>query len=154
MEKISNFKTFSKTSADASAIKLGEENEIKRSYIADKVREVLSNMDISSLSDLTEEQKEEFVNNLFADDEIKVDAEEVSEGCDCPEGECDCVSEEISEAEIKSDSSFRKYAKKLLKKAFGDDFDLDKAEKTIEGLIKKYDEYGAMIGAIKSALSK
>ena len=42
----------------------------------------------------------------------------------------------------------------VLKKAFGEDFDAGKAKDTIEGLIKKYDEYGAMVGAIKSALSK
>lgn len=145
MEKISNFKTFSKTSADNTAIKIGEENEVKRGAIAEKVKSVLSDMDISSLDDLTEDQKQEFINNLFTS-ENKAEIEETEYE--------DEEEEEISEAEIKSDGAFRKYAEKILKKAFGEDFDADKAEDTIEGLIKKYDEYGAMIGAIKSALSK
>ena len=108
-------------------------------------------MDISSLGDLTEDQKQEFVSNLFAEDEIeiKVDGEYEIE-VDKEEDE----KEEVSEAEITSDGAFRKYAEKILKKAFGDDFDAEKAADTIEGLIKKYDEYGAMVGAIKSSLSK
>ncbi len=148
MEKISNFKTFSKTSADNDAIKIGEENETKRGAIAERVKSVLSDMDISSLDDLTEDQKDEFISSLFTY-ENKAEVEEAEEDEDD-----DFHEQEISEAEIKSDGAFRKYAKNLLQKAFGDDFDLDKAEETIEGLIKKYDEYGAMIGAIKSALSK
>lgn len=143
MEKISNFKTFAKVSADNNAIKIGEENEVKRGAIAEKVKSVLSDMDISSLDDLTEEQKNEFVNNLFT-----------SENKDEAEEDSDFHEEEVSEAEISSDGAFRKYAEKILKKAFGEDFDAEKAKDTIEGLIKKYDEYGAMIGAIKSALSK
>ena len=42
MEKISNFKTFSKKSAEANAIKVGEENEVKRNAIAERVKEVLA----------------------------------------------------------------------------------------------------------------
>ena len=151
MEKISNFKTFSKTSADNNAIKIGEENETKRGAIAERVKSLLSDMDISSLDDLTEDQKDEFINNLFASETIDNDDRD-ADGPRNVDGDDD--DDEISEAEIKSDGAFRKYAKNLLQKAFGDDFDLDKAEETIEGLIKKYDEYGAMIGAIKSALSK
>jgi len=171
MEKISNFKTFSKISADNTAVKIGEENEVKRGEIAEKVKAVLSDLDISSLDDLTEDQKDEFINNLFAsetiddddrdadgprnvDDDDDDDDDGDDDDGDDDDGDDDDDDDEISEGEIKSDSQFRKYAKKLLQKAFGDDFDLDKAEKTINGLIKKYDEYGAMIGAIKSALSK
>ena len=149
MEKISNFKTFSKKSAEANAIKLGEENEVKRNAIAERVKEVLSKMDISSLYDLTEDQKQEFINTLFTEDEIEI---KIDGDYDIEVEKED--EEEVSEADITSDAMFRKYAKALLKKAFGDDFDAEKAEETIDGLIKKYDDYGAMVGAIQSSLSK
>ena len=100
MEKISNFKTFSKTSADNTAIKIGEENEVKRGEIAERVKSVLSEMDISSLDDLTEEQKNEFVNNLFTY-ENKAEVEEAEEDED------EFHEQEVSEAEIKSDGAFR-----------------------------------------------
>lgn len=158
MEKISNFKTFSKKSADDTAVKIGEENDVKRSEIAEKVKSVLSDMDISSLNDLTEDQKDEFMNNLFTSekiDDVEEDRAEDIEDEEVALGEPKALeSKEVSEGEIASDGAFKKYAENLLKKAFGDDFDAEKAEDVITGLIKKYDDYGAMIGAIQSSLSK
>ena len=152
LKKISNFKTFSKISAEASAVKVGEENEIKRSYIVDKVREVLSKMDISSLGDLTEDQKEEFVNNLFTEDEIEIKVDGEYE-IDVDKDKDD--EEEVSEAEVKSDDDFKDFAEATLKKAFGDDYDEEKAKEVIDGIIKKNKgDYGAMVGTLQSSVGK
>ena len=60
---------------------------------------------------------------------------------------------DMNEEDIDSDKEFKEYAKKLLKKAFGDEFDEKKADDTADGLIKKYDgDYGAMVGALQSSL--
>lgn len=155
MEKISNFKTFSKKSADITAVQLGEENEVKRGKIAEKVKSVLSGMDISSLDDLTEDQKDEFINNLFTNEnevEIKIDGEyEINVDKDDEDEDDD----KVSEAEVKSDDDFRDFAEATLKKAFGDDYDEEKAKKTIDGIIQKNDgDYGAMVGTLQSSVGK
>ena len=42
---------------------------------------------------------------------------------------------------------------KMLKDAFGDDFDETKATEAADGLIDKYGEdYGAMVGALQSTM--
>lgn len=59
----------------------------------------------------------------------------------------------IEEKEIKSDEEFKEYGQALLKKAFGDDYDEEKAMKTIEGILKKVDgDYGAAVGTIQASL--
>jgi len=59
----------------------------------------------------------------------------------------------LHEAEIKSADQFKEYAMKMLKDAFGDDFDETKATETADGLIDKYGEdYGAMVGALQSTM--
>ena len=59
----------------------------------------------------------------------------------------------VTEAEVTSDEEFKEYAFSVLKKAFGDDFDEDKATEVVDGLISKNSgDYGAMVGALKSSL--
>ena len=59
----------------------------------------------------------------------------------------------VNEADITSDDQFKEYAMKMLKDAFGADFDEAKATKTADGLIDKYGEdYGAMVGALQSTM--
>ena len=59
----------------------------------------------------------------------------------------------VNEAEIKSADEFKEYAMKMLKDAFGDDFDEAKATEVADGLISKYGEdYGAMVGALQSTM--
>ncbi len=56
---------------------------------------------------------------------------------------------------ITSDSQFKKWAVTVLKKAHGDKYDEKKAEKVIDGLLKKYkDNYGAAVGALSYGLSE
>jgi len=59
----------------------------------------------------------------------------------------------VNEADITSDDQFKEYAMKMLKDAFGADFDEAKATETADGLISKYDgDYGAMVGALQSTM--
>lgn len=59
----------------------------------------------------------------------------------------------LNEAEITSDDQFKEYAMKMLKDAFGADFDEAKATEVADGLISKYGEdYGAMVGALQSTM--
>ena len=59
----------------------------------------------------------------------------------------------VNEAEIKSDDQFKEYAMKMLKDAFGADFDEAKATEVADGLISKYSgDYGAMVGALQSTM--
>jgi hypothetical protein len=63
---------------------------------------------------------------------------------------------EVNEGkEIKSDSEFKEYAMSLLKKAHPDDFDEEKANATVEGILKKCDgDFGAAVGMITSSLGE
>ena len=59
----------------------------------------------------------------------------------------------LNEKDITSDDQFKEYAMKMLKDAFGDDFDEAKATDVADGLIKKYaGDYGAMVGALQSTM--
>jgi len=59
----------------------------------------------------------------------------------------------VNEEDITSDDQFKEYAMKMLKDAFGADFDEAKATEVADGLISKYDgDYGAMVGALQSTM--
>jgi hypothetical protein len=59
----------------------------------------------------------------------------------------------VNEADIKSDDEFKDYAVNLLKKAFGDEFDEDKSQEVIDGILQKSDgDYGAAVGMLTSSL--
>ena len=159
MERISSFKDFNSIYVERNQQITVEENENKRNAIADRVKSIMSEMEISKLTDLDEETKIKFVDTLFSE-EVVVDAEEttdtVKESCgECGEADCVCETEEsdedeeVSEANITSDKQFQEYAMTILKKAHGDDFDEEKAQKAIDGLKSKFSgDYGAMVGAL------
>lgn len=59
----------------------------------------------------------------------------------------------ISEEEIKSDEEFKEYAFNVLQKAFGEEFDAEKAQEVVDGILKKCgDDYGACVGTLTSSL--
>jgi hypothetical protein len=59
----------------------------------------------------------------------------------------------VNEADIKSDDEFKDYAVNLLKQAFGDEFDEDKSQEVIDGILQKSDgDYGAAVGMLTSSL--
>jgi hypothetical protein len=73
----------------------------------------------------------------------------------------DSAMEEMKESivnegkEIKSESEFKEYAMGLLKKAHPDDFDEEKANATVDGILKKCDgDFGAAVGMITSSLGE
>ena len=161
MERISSFKDFNSIYVERNQQITVEENENKRNAIADRVKTIMSEMEISKLTDLDEDTKLKFVETLFSE-EVTIDTEEttetetVEESCgECGEADCVCETEEsdedeeVSEAEITSDEQFQEYAMKVLKKAHGDDFEEEKAQKAIDGLKSKFSgDFGAMVGAL------
>jgi len=169
MEKISSFKDFQSIYTERAQTRLSEENEIKRNAIAERVKNILSEMEISSLKDLDEDTKLKFVDTLFSE-EVVIDTEETEEVEETEEESTEEVeeteeteesaeeveeteeteeTEEVAEAEINSDEEFEEYAMKVLKQAHGDDFDEEKAKDAIDGLKSKYSgDYGAMVGAL------
>ena len=61
----------------------------------------------------------------------------------------------VNEAEIKSDDEFQEYAFAVLKKAFGDDFDEEKGQEIVDGILSKSDgDYGAAVGMLTSSLGE
>jgi hypothetical protein len=63
--------------------------------------------------------------------------------------------ESVNEKEIKNDSEFKEYGQAVLKKAFKDKYDEEKANKTIEGILKNAKgDYGAAVGMLTSGLSE
>lgn len=59
----------------------------------------------------------------------------------------------IKESNVSSDSEFKEYVDSVLKAAFGDDFDQNKADKTAEGILKDADgDYGKAVGILQGSL--
>ena len=92
--------------------------------------------------------KNDKIFNLSAEDVMKKLTEEV-------ELEEAMKKTKMKEAEVSSDEEFMEYSKSILKAAFGDKYDEDKAMKTAEGILKKADgDYGAAIGMLTSGLGE
>jgi len=61
----------------------------------------------------------------------------------------------VNEAEINSDKEFKEYAETVLQKAFGDEYDENKANDVIDGILSKVDgDYGAAVGMLTSSLGE
>jgi len=128
-------------------------SELQKSY-TEYFSAKLNKFGAKSPADLSPEQKSEFFSEISKDWERGVGAK--------PAGKKDVEehgvkeSEEVNEGkEIKSDSEFKEYAQTVLKKAFGDKYDEDKAMKTAEGILKKADgDYGAAVGMLTSSLGE
>ena len=102
--------------------------------------------DVESVDADDKENAEEFVEEteeVTGDYEIPVEKEEeefTEEGV-------------TNEAEVKSDEDFKEYAFSVLQQAFGDEFDEEKAQEVVDGLLTKHDgDYGAAVGALQSSL--
>ena len=66
MERISSFKDFNSIYVERNQQITVEENENKRNAIADRVKTIMSAMEISKLTDLDEDTKLKFVETLFS----------------------------------------------------------------------------------------
>ena len=62
---------------------------------------------------------------------------------------------EINEEDITSDDQFKEYAMTVLKDAFKEEFDENKAEEVVKGILGKCDgDYGAAVGMLTSSLGE
>ena len=80
---------------------------------------------------------------------------------ECFESELNNVNEQnLNESEIKDEKEFREYAHAKLKKAFGEDYDEDKANETVDGILKDNKElvdkgdWGALVGVLNKGMVK
>ena len=59
----------------------------------------------------------------------------------------------VTEAEVSSIEDFQEYATTVLQKAFGEEFDKEKAQKVIDGILAKADgDYGTAVGMLTASL--
>jgi len=128
-------------------------SELQKSY-GEYFTAKLNKFGAKSPAELTPEQKSEFFSEISKDWERGVGAK--------PAGKKDVKehgvkeSEEVNEEkEIKTDAEFKEYAQTVLKKAFADKYDEEKAMKTAEGILKKANgDYGAAVGMLTSSLGE
>jgi SpoVK/Ycf46/Vps4 family AAA+-type ATPase len=109
----------------------------------DYFMEKLEKFGASSPAELSEEERKEFFNDLKKDWE---------KGEGVKEAEIKLMG--LTEAKVESAEEFKKYGRTVLKKAFGDDYDEDKADKTLDGILKKVGkDYGAAVGILQQSLA-
>jgi hypothetical protein len=127
------------------------QSELQKSY-KEYFSAKLNKFGAKSPADLTAEQKTEFFNEIKKDWERGVGAKEAGKKDVEEHGVKESV---VNEKEIKDDEEFKEYAENLLKKAFKGDYDEEKAQKTIDGILKKSKgDYGSAVGMLTSGLSE
>lgn len=134
MKIMNNFKTFSEL------IKEQQEEKRKIDKLDKQIKwstyflELLQEYDIASPDELSSDELKEFLDKVIYRGMY------------------------INEKKINSDDEFREYAKLLLKKAHGKDYDEKRAEEVINGLLsdrkKNGWEYGKIVGILQSSLGK
>ena len=135
MNNLLSFESFSQRVKSETQAKLSEEKSQAQKTTAAAFESLLKKFNVSSPSELSEDKKEAFISELFGNSTV---TESV-----------------VNEAEVKSDEEFKEYANEVLKKAHGDDFDQAKADKAIEGILKKAgNDYGAAVGMLTSGLTE
>jgi hypothetical protein len=133
-----------------SKVQEAELSDVQKSY-GEYFEAKLNKYGVSSPAELNEEQKKSLFNEIASDWEKGKGS--VTEGKKEVQEQVIEESKELNEADIKSDEDFMEYANTVLKKAFGDEFDAEKAKKTAEGILKKVDgDYGAAVGMLTSGL--
>lgn len=66
----------------------------------------------------------------------------------------------IYESEIKNEKEFREYAHAKMKEVFGDDYDEDKADEMVDGILSDNkelvdnDDWGALVGVLNKGVVK
>ena len=118
--------------------------------------------DVEGVDKEDKENAEEFANEeevtedeieikVDGDYEIEVEKEDEEESEEASAEET--TEEATNEAEVKSDEDFKEYAFTVLKKAFGEDFDEEKAQEVVDGLLSKHGEdYGTAVGALQASM--
>jgi hypothetical protein len=132
MKNLMSFENFSQHVKSQSESKMNEEKTMKQKAMASAFESLLSKFGVASPSEITEENKENFISELF---NLQAGTNEAA----------------VNEADIKSDDEFREYVNTILKQQHPDDFDEAKAKEVADGLLakKKGDDYGALVGMLK-----
>jgi hypothetical protein len=125
----------------------------------EKTEEVITDISEETLLSLDENLELDQENTEIAEGKCKKEEEEEEEEDDDEDEDDDeeemSEAKKVQEAEVSSDEEFMEYSKSILKAAFGDKYDEDKAMKTAEGILKKSDgDYGAAIGMLTSGLGE
>jgi hypothetical protein len=141
VNKIQSFKTFSELKMQEKQQRIQEEQEAKRNETAAKIAEALAEMEVTSIEELTEEQRKQLVAKLFNEDtaeEIEDKIEDIGE----PK-QADKESGEELEADMSEGNAFGEAVKKA-KKAGEKEFEF-------EGETYKVEEGNAFIYAAAKA---
>jgi len=166
-KRASSAQSFKDLLSEYGVSEISELNDEDKAAFFERLKENSSSDDVSYMIDRLEEAYVEEGNAFGAaraeaiangDSEFTVDGETYPvEDVDAEDKEnaeeFTEESNEVNEAEVTSDEEFAEYAKSVLQKAFGDDFDEAKAQETIDGILSKAEgDYGAAVGMLQSAL--
>ena len=146
MEHIQNFTTFSERLREENTLKLTEEKSAKQDKYANFFKQTMQKYDITSPSELSDENKPKFFAEIEAGWTEEAPVEAVTETKPVVEAK-------LNEEYIKSESDFMEYAMKILNKAHGEDFSEEKAKETAKGILSKADgDFGKAAGMLQSTL--
>jgi len=166
-KRASSAQSFKDLLSEYGVSEISELNDEDKAAFFERLKENSSSDDVSYMIDRLEEAYVEEGNAFGAaraeaiangDSEFTVDGETYPvEDVDAEDKEnaeeFAAESKEVNEAEVTSDEEFTEYAKSVLQKAFGDDFDEAKAQETIDGILSKAEgDYGAAVGMLQSSL--
>jgi hypothetical protein len=121
----------------------------------EKTEDVITDISEETLLSLDENLELDQENTEIAEGKCKTEEEEEEEEMEEEDEEEMSEAKKVQEAEVSSDEEFMEYSKSILKAAFGDKYDEDKAMAAAEGILKKSDgDYGAAIGMLTSGLGE
>lgn len=137
MKNLLSFESFSQHVKSQSEAKMTEQKTQTQKSMSIAFENLLREFDVTNPSEISEENREAFLEKLF-------NADAMNELAGASKGT------KLNEADIKSDDEFREYVNTILKQQHPDDFDEAKAKEVADGLLakKKGDDYGALIGML------
>ena len=135
---------------------------LERTQYVSKFNSLLEEKGIATLVDLSEEELKSFLSELNG---LELDSTLVEKSCELHSEEeeetyeetCEdepCEEGELNEEDkITSKEEFEEYAMTVLKKAFKEDFDEEKAKELVDGISNKVgDDWGQAVGILTSSL--
>ena len=137
MKNLMSFEHFTQHVKSQSEAKMTEKKVQTQKSMSMAFENLLKEFDVTNPSEISEENREAFLEKLFSADAMN-ELASVSTGA------------AVNEADIKSDDEFREYVNTILKQQHPDDFDEAKAKEVADGLLakKKGDDYGALVGML------
>ena len=137
MKNLLSFESFSQHIKSQSEAKMTEQKTQTQKSMSMAFENLLKEFDVTNPSEISEENREAFLEKLFSADSMN----ELANNSSAPS---------VNEADIKTDDEFREYVNTILKQQHPDNFDEAKAKEVADGLLakKKGDDYGALIGML------